>query len=34
VVTANSLNVVDVIRYDAIVFEKDAIGAFETLHAA
>lgn len=34
VMTANSLNVVDVLRYDAVVFEKDAIGAFETLHAA
>ncbi|MFA5130202.1 MAG: 50S ribosomal protein L4 [Patescibacteria group bacterium] len=33
VATANSLNVVDALRYGTIVFEKDAIPAFETLHA-
>lgn len=32
VVTANALNVVDLLRYDYVVFEKDAIAAFETLH--
>jgi large subunit ribosomal protein L4 len=32
VVTANALNVVDLLRYDFVVFEKDAITAFESLH--
>lgn len=32
VVTANALNVVDLLRYDFVVFEKDAIAAFEDLH--
>lgn len=32
VVTANALNVVDLLRYDFVVFEKDAIVAFESLH--
>lgn len=32
VVTANALNVVDLLRYDFVVFEKDAIAAFESLH--
>src|SRR5512133_1357625 len=32
VVTANSLNVVDLLRYDFVIFEKDAIAAFESLH--
>jgi large subunit ribosomal protein L4 len=34
VATANALNVVDLLRYDFIVFEKDAIAAFESLHRA
>lgn len=32
VVTANALNVVDLLRYDYVVFEKDAVTAFESLH--
>lgn len=32
VVTANALNVVDLLRYDFVVFEKEAIEAFEALH--
>jgi large subunit ribosomal protein L4 len=34
VATVNALNVVDLLRYDCIVFEKDAIAAFESLHRA
>lgn len=33
VVTANSLNVVEVLKFGTVVFEKDAIPAFEALHA-
>ena len=32
ITTANSLNVLDVLKYDTIVFEAEAIAAFEALH--
>lgn len=34
VITANSLNIVDTLRYGTVVFEKDAVAAFESLHKA
>lgn len=34
VVTANSLNLVEALRFGTVVFEKDAVAAFESLHSA
>lgn len=33
VATANSLNVMDVLRYGTVIFEKDAVAAFEKVYA-